>query len=545
MRTFAQKPKATQQSTSAKSTIPDRAHFGQNHEVNSILHLQRSIGNQAVERLLQAQPEGLEVSSGTTARFAHDFSQISVHAKSPASVQAKLTVSPPGDIYEQEADRISEQVIRMPEPQLHRAAACAGGFPRSQTEQPDEGQDRSETRRIGSSDLRQSAIPPIVHEVLRSPGRSLDSAVRAFMEPRFGHDFSQVRVHTDAKAAESAGAINSLAYTAGRDLVFGEGQYAPGTPDGGRLLAHELTHVVQQGAFGQVEPTFIARPSDRFEREADDVSTAITNPGLPPVGAWSPPIEALANPLMPGGVIQRKPAPDVGAVRKDEARLAELARDPREAHRAWKKLNTEDRFIVLDRMARRYGAAFAVQFLEVAQHGRPEFSVTTWQPRSGPTPERLKAGGWRFLGMEVTGSGAIDVEIWVNPSGNTIRRDVSTYQFGQTEKKEELPKSQKPPDKVDEVDEVAKLRKKWQDISKRLWPALEAYEDIIARDESDPPGKDPARREAHIATYNTAADLIAELKKLLKQAQGVDKRLADDIRNDWQAAESYMDEILR
>lgn len=89
-------------------------------------------------------------------------------------------------------------------------------------------------------------VPPIVHEVLRSPGQPLDSATRAFMEPRFGHDFSRVRIHTDAKAVESARAVNALAYTVGRDIVFGLGRYVPGATVGKRLLAHELTHVVQQ-----------------------------------------------------------------------------------------------------------------------------------------------------------------------------------------------------------------------------------------------------------------------------------------------------------
>src|SRR5437899_1147878 len=100
-------------------------------------------------------------------------------------------------------------------------------------------------RRV-SSQAEPTEVPPIVHEVLRSPGQPLDPATRAFMEPRFGHDFSSVRVHTDAKAAESARAVNALAYTVGHDVAFGAAQYAPGTAVGRRLLAHELTHVMQQ-----------------------------------------------------------------------------------------------------------------------------------------------------------------------------------------------------------------------------------------------------------------------------------------------------------
>jgi len=115
-----------------------------------------------------------------------------------------------------------------------------------------------------------TAAPPIVHDVLRSPGRPLDAATRAYMEPRFGYDFSRVRVHTDARAAESAEAVNSLAYTVGRDVVFGHGQYAPHDGAGRRLLAHELTHVMQQGAAGYSGSRLDVSPAeDSSERDAD------------------------------------------------------------------------------------------------------------------------------------------------------------------------------------------------------------------------------------------------------------------------------------
>ena len=93
-------------------------------------------------------------------------------------------------------------------------------------------------------------VPTIVHEVLRSPGQPLEATVREFMESRFDHDFSRVRVHSDAKAAESAHKVNALAYTVGSDVIFANGQYAPHTSTGRKLLTHELTHVVQQG-FGK------------------------------------------------------------------------------------------------------------------------------------------------------------------------------------------------------------------------------------------------------------------------------------------------------
>ena len=115
------------------------------------------------------------------------------------------------------------------------------------------------------------AVPPVVHEVLRAPGRPLDAATRTFMESRFGHDFTQVRVHTDEKAAESARAVSASAYTVGRDVVFGAGQYVPHTLAGQRILAHELAHTIQQGSAGErpAEQMEISSPDDRHEREAD------------------------------------------------------------------------------------------------------------------------------------------------------------------------------------------------------------------------------------------------------------------------------------
>ena len=121
----------------------------------------------------------------------------------------------------------------------------------------------------------EGAVPPIVHEVLRSPGQPLDTTTRMFMEPRLGYDFSQARVHTDAKAAESAQAVKALAYTVGREVVFTDGQYAPTTTAGRQLIAHELTHVVQQsGSFLQAK-LHIGSENDPAEAEADSAARTI------------------------------------------------------------------------------------------------------------------------------------------------------------------------------------------------------------------------------------------------------------------------------
>jgi len=127
---------------------------------------------------------------------------------------------------------------------LQRKCSCAGKSPSGDC---DECRKKKLQRRgSGSGATGQPAVPAIVHDVLRAPGQPLDSNSRAFFEPRFGHDFSRVRVHTNESAAQSARAVNAMAYTVGQNIVFGAGQYQPGKEQADRLLAHELTHVLQQ-----------------------------------------------------------------------------------------------------------------------------------------------------------------------------------------------------------------------------------------------------------------------------------------------------------
>jgi lipoprotein-anchoring transpeptidase ErfK/SrfK len=170
-----------------------------------------------------------------------------------------LPIGAANDSFEREADRAAEAVtgktgldwsiskigINAP---LQRQCACGGSS--SQEGQCESCKQKKLLRRAtGSSG--QAAAPPVLHEVLGSPGHSLDDRTRAYFEPRFGHDFSKVRVHTDARAAESAHAVNALAYTVGSDIVFGKSLYPPGTASGRNLLAHELAHTIQQSAGGR------------------------------------------------------------------------------------------------------------------------------------------------------------------------------------------------------------------------------------------------------------------------------------------------------
>ena len=267
MRTFAQKSKPTLPASRSHSTL-SRPSYQSNHT------LLRSFENSATRPASPAHGPVLEAESPATAspRFAHDFSRIPVHAAAPAILQTKLQVNTPGDAYEQEAERVAEQVMRMPEPHLPRTGA--DGSESSGTVNPQAPPVCLQTQRIQVSDTWVTVAPPIVHEVLRSSGQPLDPATRAFMEPRFGHDFSRVQVYADASAEQSAREVNAHAYTVGNSVVFGAGRFAPETSEGRRLIAHELTHVVQQQTASGATSA-LQRQALSYE------STAITIPPLP------------------------------------------------------------------------------------------------------------------------------------------------------------------------------------------------------------------------------------------------------------------------
>lgn len=188
------------------------------------------------------------------AAAAHAFARVAVHP-APARLQAKLEVGSPADPHEREAEEIADRVMRGapgPGPVAHggdaptlRRCSCGGTCPACRARKEKERLARAAEGGAGAVSTGVAA-PPVVHEVLRAPGRPLDAGAAAFLEPRFGHSFGAVRVHADARAAESAKAVGARAYTVGRHVVFGPGQYRPESDDGRRLLAHELAHVLQQ-----------------------------------------------------------------------------------------------------------------------------------------------------------------------------------------------------------------------------------------------------------------------------------------------------------
>ena len=252
MHTFAPKPKAPQQTTSAESTVSGRDHLRHSPDARSTLHSQRAIENQATRRALQADAEapGAELTGTATHRLGHNFGEIPVHAPTAKAIQTKPVIDGPGDGSEQEADRVSEQIVRTPEPRVQRKCA-RGGAHGSEGECEACGKKHQSLQRVSvdaAGPVAGGFAPPVVDDVLRSPARPLAPQTRALMEAHFGHDFSQVRIHADTGASHAADAVQAQAFTYGSDIVFGSGKFAPSTQAGLRLLAHELTHVVQQGA---------------------------------------------------------------------------------------------------------------------------------------------------------------------------------------------------------------------------------------------------------------------------------------------------------
>jgi hypothetical protein len=154
-------------------------------------------------------------------------------------IHAKFKIGQSNDKYEQEADRIADQVMRMPEPSIQRKPPCP--------ECMKEDEELIQTKQTNNQTPTVTSNIESGINSLKGSGQPLPETARSFFESRFGTDFSQVRLHTDSKAAETAKSVNANAFTIGKNVVFGANQYSPMTFEGKHLLAHELSHVVQQG----------------------------------------------------------------------------------------------------------------------------------------------------------------------------------------------------------------------------------------------------------------------------------------------------------
>jgi len=206
-------------------------------------------------------------------------------------LQAKLAVGAVDDPLEHEADAVAAHVMRMPDParvaqwsppRISRKCAACEEEPVRRKCAACEEEEKLQAKR-GDSSIDGEQAPASVDETLRSSGQALDAGLRGFFEPRFGADFSGIRVHSDPVAARSARDVGARAYAVGNHLVFGAGNFAPESPGGRELLAHELTHTVQQGAALRREP------------EAPEAGPAPTPAAAAPADPASAPAPATGN----------------------------------------------------------------------------------------------------------------------------------------------------------------------------------------------------------------------------------------------------------
>lgn len=198
------------------------------------LELQQRAGNQAMQTLLRT-----------------------------GAIRAKLSISQPGDAEEQEADAMGGRILRSHAGAEATASSCSCGG--DEEEMCDECRQKASIARKASGGPARTPATRSgagTRSILRSPGMGLDAATRAFFEPRFGRDFSRVRVHTDEASAASAHSIQAHAYAAGDHLVFDKGQFAPDTDEGRKLLAHELAHVVQRQDGDDSSPIYRQKNSE-------------------------------------------------------------------------------------------------------------------------------------------------------------------------------------------------------------------------------------------------------------------------------------------
>lgn len=256
------KPSSIRPKTSQPKSIQRTSH---NSSTQALLNLQSTVGNRAVQRLLASK-----------------------------TIQAKLTVGPANDRYEQEADQVANQVLA-PTPQpasgnlaprspksdetAQRKPLASAISPLTQNTQSNNLQPESDATSGKSFEADQSVEPQL--EANRGRGAPLPGRTRSFMESKFGSDFGNVRIHTGGPATQVSRQLSAQAFTQGSDIYFGAGKYNPSSASGNKLLAHELTHVVQQGAAAR---RMIQKkgegdtPSARTDEQLRESATAMLTP---------------------------------------------------------------------------------------------------------------------------------------------------------------------------------------------------------------------------------------------------------------------------
>ena len=318
-------------------------------------------------------------STGHVQRACDCGSCAACEADDKLGVQTKLTIGAPGDAYEQEADRVADQVVAggaMPGQPIAATPLVQRMGAEVEEEEPvqmkreivqrmgDADEEEETVQMKGNSGLSGTTGAAVAANAVASGGRPLSATDRAYFEPRFGHDLSSVRLHTDGAAQQAARAINARAYTLRNHIAFAPGEHNPGSLEGRRLLAHELTHTLQQG-----------------------------------------------------GAIQRKPA-------KARSRkvLAQMVERPEFAHRVWENTSEPDQRFVLTEMEKRYGAsnpAWVDEFLTLQGNGyRGAEMVVDYKQPATETAEDMIARGF---GLYSSGQSlGLSTEIWISPAGKQV-----------------------------------------------------------------------------------------------------------------------------
>jgi len=318
------------------------------------LQLQQSAGNQAMQGLLRS-----------------------------GFIQAKLAISNPDDPDEREADNVANTIMRKAAG-APASSPCSCSHDGEMCEECQQKQSAPSIQRRASSSAAPTHVPRIVSDVLRSPGHPLDSATRAFFEPRFGRDFSDVRVHTGAEAAASARSINAHAYTAGSDIVFASGQYSPATSSGRFLIAHELSHVAQQ----------LAATESRIHRAPDNAGPPDGQPSIPgnlPATAQATPQSTLkpANQSISSGIEVEVVGADTSVNEPLVVVATKFARTA--AARVLRVSSVEDMIHQLEGLL---STNTCVGKLVVWYHGAPEIQLLVGEYPLGPKKQRLPASGF-------------------------------------------------------------------------------------------------------------------------------------------------------
>jgi hypothetical protein len=259
-------------------------------------------------------------------------------------------------------------------PTLRRCACGASGKAGGECDDCKKKKKEKELQRDPAGPAESAYAPPIVHQVLNTPGEALGGSTRTFFQQRFGFDFSGVRVHSDARAAESARAVNANAYAVGNHLVFAKDRYQPYGSAGRRLLAHELAHTVQQGATSPSGALRIGAPDDAFEHQAETVADRVAAGPLPAAS----PANGLARPVQPDQLRR-------SALQRDAGKYAKLS------IKELRKLISKGDQDALDALYKRYEAMSNVE-LERYARGKDAIAQDVYSRRI-VTPAAAEAQG--------------------------------------------------------------------------------------------------------------------------------------------------------